>query len=364
MIKVGDNEIDCLLRLLVCSLKNEKFVLPDNVNIQKLLALAVKQQVYTTVLPCLESSNSLTEEESQKWKNFKFSEIQKNLVVSKEREAVCKDFDEAGIKYMFLKGLVIRDYYPQTLMRQMSDNDILYDVSKRTELIDIMKKNGFYLMCSQDVSDDFSKPPFTLIEMHKVLFYDIKNFDINLDLWKRAVKHDDSTMRYDISPEDNYIYALAHMYKHYVYYNGCGIRFVADMYLLHYSEDNLDFDYIIPQLKKFKLYDFYKSVMSLAEAIFNDADYNDVELKLLDEIFSGGVYGNTSSLDEAIEANGGKLKFLFAKIFPSKKIMFNTYDYLKEKPYLLFPTYIKHFFIRYKYKGDSAKKLLKKVIKK
>ena len=263
---------------------------------------------------------------------------------------------------MFMKGLVIRNYYPQSFMRQMSDNDILYGVEKRDELFEVMKKNGFYLSAFHSASDDFFKAPYVLMEMHKTLFDDNCEVKLDLDLWKRAIKCEGNNSRYNMSPDDNYIYSLAHMCKHYSG-GGCGIRFVCDMYLLHYSNDNLDFEYINSQFKKFGLYEFYQKVMRLVEAIFNDAEYNDEDLQLLNEVFAGGVYGVIKSLDETIEESGGKFNYLFRKIFPKKEFMYRNYEYLQNKPYLLFPTYIKHFVLRYKNKGKDAKKTLKKVLK-
>ncbi|WP_296967253.1 nucleotidyltransferase family protein [uncultured Eubacterium sp.] len=362
MIVTDNSEQNCLLKLLRCVLKDEPFVPDKDINTAELLKLAVNQQVYTTVLPCLEQSGILTDKEKEKWNNYKLSEIQKNLIISSEREALCRNFDDAGIRYMFMKGLVIRNYYPQTFMRQMSDNDILYGVEKRDELFEVMKKNGFYLSAFHSASDDFFKAPYVLMEMHKTLFDDNCEVKLDLDLWKRAIKCEGNNSRYNMSPDDNYIYSLAHMCKHYSG-GGCGIRFVCDMYLLHYSNDKLDFEYINSQFKKFGLYEFYQKVMRLVEAIFNDAEYNDEDLQLLNEVFAGGVYGVIKSLDETIEESGGKFNYLFRKIFPKKEFMYRNYEYLQNKPYLLFPTYIKHFVLRYKNKGKDAKKTLKKVLK-
>lgn len=362
MIKIGDKEKDYLLELLVCALKGTELVPRDDVDMKRVLKLAVKQQVYTAVLPCLEKSGFLSTEDKQEWNSHKLSEIQKNLIISSEREALCKDFDEAGIRYMFMKGLIIRNYYPQSLMRQMSDNDLLYGVEKRDALFEVMKKNGFYMCGTQSASDDFFKAPYVVMEMHKTLFDDECEVKLDLDLWKRAVKCEGDNSRYDMSPEDNYIYSLAHMYKHYSS-SGCGIRFICDMYVLHYSDDKLDFDYINQQFKKFEMYDFYQKVMRVVEALFNDADYTEDDLNLLNEVFAGGIFGVPKTMEEILKENGGKFKYLFRKIFPKKEFMYRNYEYLQDKPYLLFPTYIKHFILRYKNKGKGAKKTLKSVLK-
>ena len=87
MIVTDNSEQNCLLKLLRCVLKDEPFVPDKDINTAELLKLAVNQQVYTTVLPCLEQSGILTDKEKEKWNNYKLSEIQKNLIISSKSEA-------------------------------------------------------------------------------------------------------------------------------------------------------------------------------------------------------------------------------------------------------------------------------------
>ncbi len=363
MIKTGDREKDYLLHLIRATLKQEQPKAPKvEINTERLLKLAVSQQVYTIVLPSLEKLDVLSDEEKETWQSQKYNEIKKNLIVNSAREALLEEFEEKGIKYILTKGLVIRDYYPQSLMRQMSDNDILYDETKRKELFEVMESQGFYLAGTQESSDDFFKAPYISMEMHKKLFTTNGEFTAYLDLWKRASKAEDSSCRYIISPEDNYIYSMAHMYKHYTS-TGCGIRFLCDTYVLHNSEDQLDFDYIIAKFKELGILDFYGRVISLVNAVFDDAAPSEEDEKLLAEVFAGGVFGIRKTLSESIDDSGGKLGYLWHKIFPSVEFMKRNYEILQDKPYLLLYYYVKHFINRYKNKGDTAKKTLKNVMK-
>lgn len=361
MIKTGDKEKDLLLSLIRATLKNEQLNIDSDFDMDRLLKLAVKQQVYTIVLPLLSKSVVLDDDSKQKWNDYRMSEIQKNLIINSEREALEQDFEEKGIRYMHTKGLVIRKYYPQELMRQMSDNDIFYGVEKRKELFEVMKDNGFYMAGSQEASDDFFKAPYVSMEMHKTLFCDDCEVKLDLDLWKRATKNPDYNYRYDISPEDNYIYSLAHMYKHYLI-NGCGIRFLSDTYVLLNSDDNLDFDYINKMFEKFELTEYHHRVKILVECIFDDKVSTEADQQLLDEVFAGGLFGKSVSMNELMEGNS-KFHYLFRKVFPTKEFMHRNYEILDKKPYLLFYYYIKHFIYRYKNKGDKAKNTFKNVMR-
>lgn len=46
-------------------------------------------------------------------------------------------FEKAGIWYLPLKGVILKEMYPVYGIRQMADNDILFDFTYRKEVKDI-----------------------------------------------------------------------------------------------------------------------------------------------------------------------------------------------------------------------------------
>lgn len=349
MIKTGIAEIDYLLCLLKCALLGEKAPKPaEGTDHKKLFETANKQQVYNIILPALQEAGVLTADEEAAWNNYRYSELKRTIVVNNERSAICADLDYAGINYMFLKGLVIRDYYPGSFMRQMSDNDILYDKSKREKLLKIMKSHGFYLGTASENSDDFYKKPYCSFEMHRDLFFEGSEFCPGLDPWENAKKAEGC--RYAISREDNYIYALAHMYKHYSCGHGCGVRFLCDMYLLSHSNDELDWDYISGKFAEFGLSEFHSVVLSLADCVFEEKEPQDAEKQLLSKMFDGGVFGKFErNITEEVNNYGGKLGWLKHRLFPEKSEMKAQYKVLEKKPFLLPFYYVYRLFDKYKH---------------
>lgn len=228
----GDLLQDSLLHLLYCALKEEKPALPTDLNWEALLQLANRQQVYNTVLPVLEKAAVLPPEQLQRWNDYRLTELQRTLYVNSQRQAVCADLEAQNIRYMFLKGLVLRALYPQTMMRQMSDNDILFDPDRRGDLAKIMREHQFTLTVATDKSDDYYKEPNCLIEFHRELFNhaDLQTAFPAALVWQHAVPDPDHPCCYRMSPEDNYLFTLGHMYKHYIM-EGCGVRFLCDMYV-------------------------------------------------------------------------------------------------------------------------------------
>lgn len=67
---------------------------------------------------------------------------------------------------MPLKGSILKDWYPKFGMREMADNDILFDASKRKEVKAIFQGRG-YTVKEYDKSnhDAYEKPPIYNFEI-------------------------------------------------------------------------------------------------------------------------------------------------------------------------------------------------------
>lgn len=61
------------------------------------------------------------------WEERMVKTVRKVLLFDAERKKLCAWMESEHIWYLPLKGIVLKDYYPSVGMRQMSDNDILFD---------------------------------------------------------------------------------------------------------------------------------------------------------------------------------------------------------------------------------------------
>ncbi|MBO4452560.1 MAG: nucleotidyltransferase family protein, partial [Clostridia bacterium] len=87
------------------------------------------------------------------------------------REEIFDALDKRGIWYLLLKGAVIKDWYPEYSMRQMADNDILIDGSRREEVREVMEELGFKVESfGRGTHDVYQLPPQLDFEMHVILF--------------------------------------------------------------------------------------------------------------------------------------------------------------------------------------------------
>ena len=61
------------------------------------------------------------------WEERMVKAVRKVILFDAERKKLCAWMDSEHIWYLPLKGIILKDYYPSVGMRQMSDNDILFD---------------------------------------------------------------------------------------------------------------------------------------------------------------------------------------------------------------------------------------------
>ena len=58
---------------------------------------------------------------------YYFANVQKHVLFAKERKELIDYLYLNGITYLQLKGLVLKDYYPDPYTREFADNDIYFE---------------------------------------------------------------------------------------------------------------------------------------------------------------------------------------------------------------------------------------------
>lgn len=297
------------------------------------------------------------------WNAYLQTVIYKQLMMTEEREEILSDLSQEGFSFLMFKGENIARYYPEPGMRDMSDNDILYGlieqdsdgtyrIAGKTEnergntvresqkiLLDYMTGRGYTIEESVRKDDVCVKEPMYVFEMHRALMdNDSPHLKYYLNPWKWAVKNEDSDYKYHYPVEDEYIYMLAHEFKHYSS-RGCGIRFVADLYVfLEAEEKKLDWDYVLAGLEELGLKEFEQHMRALcqhafekSEAISFDSIWNSGKLSTNEEkellyMCKCGTFGIDSTLikhrvkgyakDGDTDLRRAKRSYYLTRIFP------------------------------------------------
>ncbi len=342
-----------LLHLVCCALHGEK---PENVQGIDFCALFEKakgQEIYNLVNPVIQSADFVPLEAKELFRNQSMSELNRMIAISAQRNIIFSKFSENKIKYMPLKGLIFKDYYPKESMRQMSDNDILIDEAKRETAAKIMAELGYKPYDLTQNSDDFFMEPYYTFELHRSLFDCESEFSPSFEnVWKNAQQDENNEYLYHMSKDDVYIFSVCHMFKHYIK-SCCGIRFLVDNYLfLKNEEKNLNWEYIKSELEKYGLSDYEKQTRELSIKLFDSEELGSDEKKLLKRYTEFGLFGNDegkilqkySEASEGSSKSGAKLKYILRRLFPKKSDMLYNYPVLEKKPYLMPFMLIHRFF--------------------
>ena len=281
---------------------------------------------------------------------------------NRAKELVSDALKENRIRFGFVKGSILCNFYRDPMLRTMSDIDILIDDGNKGKVHEIMRKLG--AVYSHDSSQDDELKYIlnkTCIEIHTKLICDemIAN---DVDYEKYFVNEINNLNMTDecfgeLKPERHVIFMLVHMARH-LDYNGCGIRMFMDMHVIneHYKNE-LDMDYIKKELEKLKLSKFSECVFQLCNKWFDSGfscdsvlDENEIE-KLEKFVLEAGTFGVSGRNTDVMNVrkgyayskngsgNGGSrfLKGAFRLAFPSYKSMRRHSSWFKNKPAVLLP---------------------------
>ena len=212
---------ELLIYLMACSLQEIKpeETLLANIDMEALLRLAKAHSVSAMVCMALEQTDAFRCAEESirlKWLDSKNKAIRKNMLLDAERHRLEKEFAEHGIWYMPLKGSILKDWYPKFGMREMADNDILFDATRRQQVRDIFVNRGYSIESyNKSNHDAYEKQPIYNFEMHVALFHEDrstpqKKYENVVD---RLVQDEKLPFRYHFTPEDFYVFVVAHAYN-------------------------------------------------------------------------------------------------------------------------------------------------------
>lgn len=316
------------------------------------------------------------------WEERMVKAVRKVILFDAERKKLCAWMDRERIWYLPLKGIILKEYYPSIGMRQMSDNDILFDADAWERVEKHMLSEGYETESVGNGNHDvYQKAPVYNFEMHRSLYgkgHDERWVEYYSDIKNRLLSDQpevvcdavygasenttanqtesanggNSSCGYHMSDEDFYIYITSHAYKHYSG-SGTGIRTLLDFYAyLKAKEKTLDFDYIKAECRKLGISDFEKHNRRLCWKVFSSQQIYDRasfeqslsadEMEMLKYYLSSGVYGTfermvANRMEKQTKADGkknlSKLSYYRHRVFPGMELYEN------------YPLLVKHRFL-------------------
>ena len=364
MDNVTNALVEQMVYLIACALHD---VTPDKgalegLDLASLYSLANTQSLAAMICMALETTDifeSAAPEIVKRWKDAKDKVIRKNILLDAERAQILREMDKAGIWYLPLKGIVLQELYPKFGMRQMADNDILYDAAFRTQLKKFMLGRGYEAASlpeniAKHAHDAYEKPPIYNFEMHTALFglsYNPAWTDYYADVKKRLVSDSTENHAFHFTDEDFYIYVSTHACKHYQEM-GNGLRMLVDAYVLNWKKGSTwDWEYIHSELKELGIANFEEQIRLLAEKLFGSArpfsltELSKPELEMLFYCIGSGTFGTIQNrvnnemkklhpVEKPITKRV-KLRYYLYRLFPGREWCRAHYPFFYRHPLLL-----------------------------
>lgn len=306
----------------------------DAMDLAQLYQAARRHLLTSAVASALESAGV----QDASCQQAKAKAMRKNAILDTERSALLQELEKAEIWYMPLKGAVMKELYPVYGMRQMADNDILFDASRAGDVKDIMVELGFTVehfgVGNHDV---YHKPPVSNFELHRSLFgtaHEDQLYWYYRDVKSRLVKDEGNQYGFHFTDEDFYVYMVAHEYKHYSN-SGTGLRSLLDTYVYLQKKIALDFSYIEGETERLGITDYERMNRALALHLFGGEELTDAEKKLLDYMLSSGTYGTMENSIRNQLNKYGRWGYLRRRAFLPLESMRILYPVLERAPVLL-----------------------------
>lgn len=201
-----------LLYLMACALQGvsaREEVLAD-ADLKQLLIMARKHSVASMVCMALEKTAifaNADEATKKQWIDAKNKAIRKNMLLDAERKTILHELETQGIWYMPLKGSILKDWYPKPGMREMADNDILFDPSGREQVREIFQNRGYKTVSFRKGNHDvYEKAPIYNFEMHVSLFHGTYKelTEQYKNVKERLLPVDGTAYQFAFTPEDFY----------------------------------------------------------------------------------------------------------------------------------------------------------------
>lgn len=333
-----------------------------NIDWEELYILSKVHDVSSLLYNMLKKANiELPESIADKWEKASLFSSYKQVVLSDDILETIRLLYEAGIEVIIVKGLFLRQLYPEPALRSMVDADILIHPADFPETIKVLEKAGFSHGLFNENVTAFTKLPFSNIEVHSNLIFkhEFKHAELFLQPWDNAVV-DEGITKYAkiLSLEDCFIYTIAHMAKH-LSYKGHGVRQLCDLVLLTESYmDKMDWNSIKKRLTSIELKTLTDIIFSIcgkylnmaipARWLYDNPDVERIADVLIEFLLKSGVFGyrhgkktdvfelRQTKKNLLIKSNYLSLiTYLLQQFCPPYEAMKGTYKYLDKKPFLL-----------------------------
>ena len=240
---------DYLVHLIKCSIKKTKpNPIPQGIELDGLIALAERHNVANIIYLALRDLGIENKRLSNACLLAIFSDAKQQYYLDEIKQS----FEKNKIRFLCMKGIVLKGLYPTTDMRTATDMDIYIDDENSEKAQELMTEIGFKTeRFNHELQDDaYTADDIVHVELHRKLISKKCRWDEKCqEIVKRITPKSEGAYEYVMTNEDFYLHMIGHMAKH-MKYTGFGIRMVVDVWLyLEKFKSEMDLDILDERLK-------------------------------------------------------------------------------------------------------------------
>ncbi len=377
---------------------------------QALFALAVRQKVLPMVIQSVYAMPQFAQSGQAGagyWQAKAMRDVMKQTRSTQEFLSLYRKLAEKGLEPIVVKGIVLRQLYPQPDDRPSGDEDLLIPSGSYGVYRTALLENGLTPLPGQEEDENAYEVGFAgtagrlRLEVHRTLFPDEESLYSGLngifaDAFERSIlAYAEGAPVRTLCESEHLLYLILHAYKHFLS-GGFGLRQLCDMVMFaNANGEKINWEFVRNGCKQVHAEIFAASLFRTGREhlVFDDkkacypdswrameADPDD----LLQDMLDAGIYGaaklsrkhssnitigavESARSGKRIAAPGaaaGKIHGLRKALFPSAEALSSRYPYLKEKKYLLPAAWISRILrysseVRNTPEGNDAAEALK-----
>lgn len=356
-------ESQILVSLLSSAIHNQKPIIAvqNLIDWNTIYEEAQAHQIHSLlypILPGLETQIRPNQDLLLMWHKASIAVLSEQIHHIERMKDILTLFHLEGIQVILLKGLVLRDYYPNPDLRTMGDADLLVNLPDINRIRTILLNLGYVEAEATLKHYGFYHNHYPAIEIHWMLS-NMEEHKHSSPITEQMRGHAISYDFYGIpvmtlSPEDQFLHQIHHLANHFKT-TGFGLRQLCDLTLYcKHMHNILNWSYIDDQLLQYGLKHFSEVILCLCSRLLglnnpfqlgSDEDLSYLDL-FIDDMIEAGVYGKrtpernacfsfTKYIDTSSTIRFRNLRYVLRLLFPTAKYLNSGYSYAKRHRLLL-----------------------------
>lgn len=310
-------------------------------NIEQIYCVSERSDMAHLVGYALERANLISPDNEYfaKFQKQQYLAMVRSEGMEYELDRLRQLFERNKIKFIPLKGAIIRSMYPEGWMRTSSDIDVLVhseDIPFAEECI--IKSLGYKKGKESEHDHSLYSPGGVHVELHFDLMEDETanlSKDILSEVWNYATRINEEGYEHRLLDEMFYFYHIAHLAKH-VEMAGSGMRPFLDLWLINDKYREMDNERKGKLLEQASLKSFAHFCEEISGHWFGDEkEISDTAKKLELFVLNSGTYGTMENrILITHDTYNGTRGYILKRIFLPYRALAMVYPILQKHKWL------------------------------